>query len=91
MRDNRQTLAREHRYANAKRTERRKRPIKLGGNRQSEGEHPHAMRGNTKKKGQDTCILCKATTKNRAALVELMSAFNADGMDGETKMGNTRS
>ena len=33
MQDNRQTLAREHRYANAKRTERRIRPIGLGGNR----------------------------------------------------------
>ena len=83
MRDNRQTLAREHRYANAKRTERRTRPIQLGGNRQSGGEHPHAMRGNTKKKGKDTCILCKATTKNRAALVEPMPAFNAGAMDGE--------
>ena len=30
-------------------------------------------------------------TKNRAALVEPMPAFNAGGMDGETKMGNTRS
>ena len=47
------------------------------------------MRGNTKKKGKDTCIVCKATTKNRAAMASpgiktmrmVIPASNAGGME----------
>ena len=60
---------------------------KIDGSESRVGYYPTQLT----KKGKDTCILCKATTKNRAAMASprirtmrgLMSAFNAGGMDGE--------
>ena len=59
---------------------------KIDGSESRVGYYPTQLT----KKGKDTCILCKATTKNRAAMASprirtmrgLMSAFNAGGMDG---------